>query len=67
MNVTYAKSLTHVPNHVRQFDGNFRTLQHNFYILIRISGVTYCTFREVSKNAFNPGQNIVDKFLKLIK
>ena len=65
--VTYAKSLTHVRNHARQFYDNFWTLHHNFYILVRISGVTYCTLREVIKNAFNPGQNIVDKVLNLIK
>ena len=38
----------------------------NFYILLGISGVTYCTLREVSKNDFNSVQNIVVKFLKLI-
>ena len=39
---------------------------YDFYILIGISRVTYCTFREVSKNAFNSGQNVVDKFLKVL-
>ena len=66
MHVTHTHSLTHVRNHERQFYGNCQTLHYNFYILIGISGVTYCTLGEVSKNAFNPGQNIVDKFLKLI-
>ena len=40
---------------------------HDFYVLIGISRVTYCTLRKVKKNTFNPGQNVVDKFLKLIK
>ena len=39
----------------------------NFYILVEISGVTHCTLREVSKNDVNSGQNIVVKFLKLIR
>ena len=49
------------------FQWSHLTLHYNFYILIGIFGVTYCTVREASKNVFNPGQNIVNKFLKLIK
>ena len=34
-------------------------------ILDKIFRVTYYTLREVRKNAFNPGQNIVDIFLNI--
>ena len=43
------------------------TLHYIFYIWIWTSGVACFTWWEVSKNAFNPGQSIVNIYLKLIK
>ena len=38
-----------------------------FWILLRISDVIHCTLRELRKNALNPGQDIVNILLKLMK